>query len=104
MTSAAETIAKDGNAAFAILKTLSNEQRSAALKAIHDGLQSQKLRILDANKIDMQNARDHNLSASLVKRLDLSNADKFDAMLLGILDVAALDDPVGQVTLARKLA
>ncbi|ABN68344.2 predicted protein [Scheffersomyces stipitis CBS 6054] len=103
MTSAAETIAKDGNAAFAILKTLSNEQRSAALKAIHDGLQSQKSRILDANKIDMQNARDHNLSASLVKRLDLSNADKFDAMLSGILDVAALDDPVGQVTLARKL-
>lgn len=98
-----ESIAKAANSAFSTLKTLSNTQRSQALQAIHDGLQARKAEILSANKIDMENAVRHNLSSSLIKRLDLSNSGKFDAMLQGILDVANLPDPMGKITLARKL-
>ncbi len=43
------------------------------------------------------------LSASLVKRLDLSGPEKWDAMLQGISDVASLRDPTGKVTYATKL-
>jgi glutamate-5-semialdehyde dehydrogenase len=43
------------------------------------------------------------LSASLVKRLDLSAANKWDSMLQGILDVVALPDPNGQVSYATEL-
>lgn len=99
----AETIAKDANAAFSVLKTLTNDQRSGALQKIHDALATGKNDILAANKIDMENATNQKLSPSLIKRLDLTNSGKFESMLQGILDVANLPDPVGKVTLAKKL-
>ena len=43
------------------------------------------------------------LSASLVKRLDLSSDEKWNSMLQGITDVANLPDPTGKVTYATKL-
>lgn len=99
----AEQIARDAAHAFSSLKTLSNEQRSQALQAIHDDLLAHKDAILAANKKDMDNAVAAHLSSSLIKRLDLSNSGKFDTMLQGILDVSSLPDPVGKCTLARKL-
>lgn len=100
--SAAE-IAKNGAYAFSTLKTLSNDQRSTALKKVHDALKSRKEEILVGNKKDIDNAIKQNLADSLVKRLDLSKGGKFESMLQGILDVAALEDPIGKVTLAKKL-
>jgi glutamate-5-semialdehyde dehydrogenase len=35
--------------------------------------------------------------------LDLTKGDKYDSMLQGVLDVAALEDPMGKITLARHL-
>lgn len=69
----AETIAKAANSAFASLKTLTNDQRSLALQKIHDALLTNKDKILESNKLDMENAQSQNLSSSLIKRLDLSN-------------------------------
>ena len=43
------------------------------------------------------------LSASLVKRLDLSSSEKWNSMLQGITDVANLPDPTGKVTYATRL-
>lgn len=99
----AEQIARNANQAFGILKTLSNEERSSALKEIHDALNDAKDEILAANKVDMEAAEKNSLSSSLIKRLDLSKNGKYEAMLQGILDVAALADPVGKTTLAKKL-
>ena len=98
-----ETIAKEANIAFAQLKVLTNAERSQALENIHNSLKENKSSILEANKLDLENAKAKNLSPSLIKRLDLSNPGKFDSMLQGILDVANLPDPVGTVTLARKI-
>ena len=39
----------------------------------------------------------------MLKRLDLNKGDKWDSMLQGILDVAALPDPNGTVTYASEL-
>lgn len=99
----AEGIAKDASSAFSVLKTLSDSQRSGALNKIYDSLKKNKEQILERNQIDMDNAKSNNLSTSLIKRLDLSNPGKFDTMLQGILDVAKLEDPVGKVSLQRKL-
>lgn len=99
----AEQIARNANQAFGILKTLSNEERSSALKEIHDALNDAKDEILAANKVDMEAAEKNSLSSSLIRRLDLSKNGKYEAMLQGILDVAALADPVGKTTLAKKL-
>lgn len=99
----AEQIAKDANQAFGVLKTLSNDQRSAALHLIHDALKAAKLDILKANEQDMEAAEKNNLAGSLIKRLDLGKNDKYETMLQGIVDVAALPDPVGKVTMAKKI-
>ncbi|KAI3405688.2 PRO2 [Candida oxycetoniae] len=98
-----ERIARNANKAFSSLKVLTNKQRSEALKQIHDSLKSQKESILKANQLDLENAIKNHVSESLIKRLDLSNPGKFDTMLEGILDVADLPDPLGKVTLAKKL-
>jgi len=99
----AEAIAKQARGASTILKTLTDEERSSALQAVHDALKDAKTTILEANVKDMEAAQAQNLSSSLIKRLDLSKGDKFDVMLQGVLDVASLEDPVGKITLATKL-
>lgn len=99
----AEQIALDANRAFGVLKTLSNDERSDALKKISSALQLARSDVLAANKKDMDYAKEHNLDYSLVKRLDLSRGDTYDAMVQGVLDVANLPDPVGKVTLAKKI-
>ena len=43
------------------------------------------------------------LTPSIVKRLDLRTGDKWDAMLQGVSDIAALSDPTGAVSYAREL-
>lgn len=98
-----EAIAKEANTAFAQLKVLTNRERSQALENIYKSLKQNRSSILEANKLDLENAKAKNLSSSLIKRLDLSNSGKFDSMLQGILDVANLPDPVGKMTLAKKI-
>lgn len=99
----AEEIAKNAHLASTVLKTLTDEQRSTSLYKIRDGLLKSKDSILEANKLDMQNAIENNLSSSLVKRLDLSINGKFDSMCDGILDVAKLEDPLNKCTLATEI-
>lgn len=43
------------------------------------------------------------MSQSMMNRLDLGRGDKWDAMLQGISDVAALPDPTGVVDYATEL-
>ena len=43
------------------------------------------------------------MSASLLKRLDLTKGDKWDSMLQGVTDVANLPDPTGIVTYGSEL-
>ncbi|KAG0668203.1 glutamate-5-semialdehyde dehydrogenase [Maudiozyma exigua] len=101
--SSAYEIAKSARVAGNILKTLSNESRSAILYKIHDSLAASKETIKSANEKDLVAAETSGLSSALLKRLNLFQGDKFDTMLQGIKDVADLQDPVGQVKLARQL-
>lgn len=89
------------------LATLSVAARNDALTAIHDSLVASKDAILAANAEDMalarQAAADGQLSASLVSRLDLGKPGKWEDMLKGVLDVRALADPLGVVTMRTRL-
>lgn len=85
-----------------VLKVASNDHRTAALKAIHDRLRDNKDQVMLANRQDVEAAQTAELSPSLIKRLELTSA-KYDTMLQGVLDVAALEDPVGKLTLDREL-
>ncbi|AAS52271.2 ADR351Cp [Eremothecium gossypii ATCC 10895] len=103
MSTLAESIAKKARVAGNVLKTLSNEQRTGVLRRIHDGLLAKKEDIRKANEADLETAAQNNLAPALVQRLNLFKGDKFEAMLQGILDVAALEDPVGKLQMVREL-
>lgn len=99
----AEQIALRGRRAASVLKTLSTQERNHALSCISSTLSETKNEIIEANKLDLEAARKAGLSPSLIKRLDLTQGDKFDTMLEGIKDVQILPDPVGNITLATRL-
>lgn len=56
-----------------------------------------------STKLALIEVKEGRLSESLVKRLDLTTGDKWNAMLQGISDVAALPDPTGKITYASQL-
>ncbi|KAF9054468.1 gamma-glutamyl phosphate reductase [Panaeolus papilionaceus] len=100
-------IAKAAKAAFEQSQLVSNEDRIKALRAIRQQLETQKDSIISANLEDLKAAQLEvdaaRMSESMLKRLDLARGDKWDLMLQGIDDVAALQDPIGTVTYAREL-
>ena len=79
------------------LSILSESSRNEALTLIHSALSQAKNEILTANARDLQlaqqSAKEGQLSASLVSRLDLGKKGKWEDMLKGILDVRDLEDP-----------
>ncbi|BGO92439.1 hypothetical protein NBRC10512_000513 [Rhodotorula toruloides] len=104
----AEQVARTAKEAFDASQLLDSSERHTALLALKQALTDAKEEILEANRLDIEAAREQvaagKMSSSLLKRLDLqSSADKYDSMLQGILDVDSLPDPTGQVTYARKL-
>ncbi|KIJ55650.1 hypothetical protein M422DRAFT_73422 [Sphaerobolus stellatus SS14] len=102
-----EQIAKAAKLAFEGAQLLDSSERVKALYAIREELAARRTEIFEANKKDMEAALKEvevgRLSSSLVKRLDLSSGDKFDSMLQGVSDVAALSDPTGIVDYASEL-
>lgn len=52
--------------------------------------------ILAANQIDIENAKQNGVKESLIDRLQL-NHDRIQSMAKGLLDIASLPDPVGEV-------
>jgi glutamate-5-semialdehyde dehydrogenase len=89
--------ARSARAASRSLAILSNDQRNAALRAIRQHLLEARDEILAANARDLaaasQAAQNGTLSQSILKRLDLGRPGKYEDMLAGIMDVAALEDP-----------
>ena len=70
-------------------------RKTDALKRAADAIRADKAAILDANKVDMADARD--LSGSMRDRLMLDDS-RVEAIAKGLEEVAALPDPVGAVT------
>ncbi|KAG5350668.1 hypothetical protein C0989_009907 [Termitomyces sp. Mn162] len=103
----AETIARVAEEAFEASQLTSSSERVNALHAIRSELESRREAILTANKEDLQAAQAEvdagRMSKSLLARLDLGRGDKWNSMLQGVLDVAALPDPTGTVSYATEL-
>lgn len=111
----AEQVARQARAAFEsssqLLSTSSSADatRSSALQSIRAALEAHKKRIQEANQLDMQAANalveEGKLSSSLAARLDLfSKPGKWESLLDGVSEVAALASPLDQVQWAKRLA
>ena len=77
------------------------EEKNDALKLIAKALIDNTGAILAANKIDVDNGRANGLSDAIIDRLSLSKA-RIEGMAQGVLDVAALPDPIGAVLSGSK--
>ncbi|MDR9435948.1 MAG: glutamate-5-semialdehyde dehydrogenase [Thiohalophilus sp.] len=72
-------------------------QKNTALEAIAAALEAGQDALLAANREDMQAGRDKGLDAALLDRLEL-NAERIAAMAEGLRQIAALPDPVGEIS------
>ncbi len=82
--------------ASALLNTMGTSKKNEALLKTAALLCEKSQEILEANGRDVQRAKLAGMSPSLVDRLALSQA-RIEAMAEGIRQVAALEDPVGEV-------
>lgn len=71
--------------------------KNSALHAIADALLAQRTALLSANAEDMARARTQGLDSALLDRLALSKRS-IDAMAEGLRQIAALPDPVGDIS------
>jgi glutamate-5-semialdehyde dehydrogenase len=83
------------NAATALAHA-SAKAKTAALQAAGAAIRTNREAILEANARDLADADAKGLNASLRDRLELNN-DRIDGMAAGLDDIAALDDPIGDV-------
>lgn len=82
--------------AAACLNTMGSTEKNKALEAVAVFLCERADEILKANDEDIKNAEQAGMSLSLIDRLRLSK-ERLEAMAEGIRQVAALQDPVGEV-------
>lgn len=79
-----------------ILGNLSTGEKNKGLEKMADFLINNKDEIIKANKIDLQIAIEKGTSKSMLDRLTL-NEDRIEGMANGLIQVANLPDPVGEV-------
>ena len=91
-----EQIGRQAKEAEATLRTLGGARKDEALLRAAEALMSGAGRILQANARDMEAARERGTSQGLLDRLAL-NEERIAAMAAGLSQVAALEDPVGEV-------
>jgi len=97
-----EAKARAAKAASRRLAYLSTEVKNKALHNISDDLLAKTDEILAANQIDYHGAHTSGMSAVLLDRLMLDST-RLEAIAKGVLAVAALPDPVGEVFDMRTL-
>ena len=78
------------------LADLSSDQKNKILLSMADQLLSDCDIIIEANEIDVSDAKNNGLTNAMIDRLGL-NRSRIEAMADGIKQVSSLDDPVGQI-------
>ena len=78
------------------LSILSTKTKNNALAFMSKELLDSKEEIIRANKIDMQEAKNKNVSETLLDRLYL-NDKRVEDMATGLLEIVKLPDPVGEI-------
>lgn len=92
-----QTLGHEARQASRAIAKANTGTKNKALTAIADNLQNQRQGILDANQQDVDAGRKNGLEDALLDRLELT-PKRFDTMLTGLEQVAALPDPVGEIS------
>lgn len=87
--------------AEAVLRTLERGRKDEVLKRAAEYLVRWETALLEANEKDMEAAREKGMAQGLLDRLAL-NGTRIESMAEGLLQVAAAEDPVGEVLHMNK--
>jgi len=91
-----DALGREAVAAATALARASTEAKNAALSAAARAIRAQRAAILEANRVDMDNARARGLSNAMLDRLLLDDK-RIEAMAKGIEEIVALPDPIGTI-------
>ncbi|ALE38227.1 glutamate-5-semialdehyde dehydrogenase [Leptospira interrogans] len=80
-----------------VLKQLSSSKKNKILLSLADLLEKRKAEILLANELDLKDGKEKKLSSALMDRL-LLNEKRIFSMASAVREIAALPDPIGEVT------
>jgi glutamate-5-semialdehyde dehydrogenase len=90
-------MAKNAKDAAKVVSVLDTNKKNAALERIAQKLLDESVTIKEENQKDLAHGKEKGLSAAMIDRLSVSDA-VIESMAKGLRDVAALRDPVGEVT------
>ena len=96
MTHNIDQIGINAKEAAKILAKTSAEQKNQALQAMAKHILADKKIILEANKLDIENSKAKNLSASFIDRLKLNN-ERIHSISKTLLEIESFKDPVGKI-------
>ncbi len=82
--------------ASAILAQAPKDLINQLLKDLATALKGHAVEILAANKRDLDNTKDKNLSPALIDRLKLDE-ERIEAMANSVIEIANLPDPIGEI-------
>ena len=91
-----EELGKRAKAAENAIRSISTEQKNAALKAIAEKLSENEDLIIEDNKKDVVNAEKNGRTVAFIDRLTL-NHKRIAEISGSVMEIAALPDPVGEV-------
>jgi glutamate-5-semialdehyde dehydrogenase len=91
------TLAHEAKEAARVLANQSSAVKNDVLRAMADGLEREMPALIEENEKDLAAARERDLAPAMVDRLVLDEK-RIRAMADGLREVAALPDPVGEVT------
>ncbi len=90
-------LGRQARAASRVLARTPTGPKNEALLAAADALLMEQSELLDANRKDMEAGAAKGLDAALLDRLEL-NPERIAAMAEGLRQIAALPDPVGEIS------
>jgi glutamate-5-semialdehyde dehydrogenase len=96
-----QTLGRHARAASRLLASASSAAKNAALCAMAATIRERRAALLAANARDLEEARAAGLEAALIDRLTLTDKG-VEAMAAGLEQVAALPDPVGEMTDVKR--
>ncbi len=89
--------AKEAKEGARVLAKSSSKQKNNALLKMAETLREKTKELISENKKDIKYAEKKGLSRALIDRLTL-NEKRIEEMAQGLIEVAALPDPVGEIT------
>jgi glutamate-5-semialdehyde dehydrogenase len=95
--------ASDARIASIELAAATRAEKDAALLRMAERLELRAAEIVEANAVDVRNARESGQSEAMIDRLSLTE-ERVGAMAEGLRQLAALPDPVGDVVRGSTLA